>query len=426
MCSDFALDISHISKKYKMYDSASQRFLDIFSNGRFGKCREFYALRDFSLQIKKGEAVGILGKNGAGKSTLLQILAGIISPSSGAVTVNGNVSALLELGAGFNPEFTGRENIELSATIYGVELTEIKINKIIEFADIGEFIEQPVKVYSSGMFIRLAFAIASQMNPDILIVDEALSVGDLQFQTKCLRLIEKLRDGGCTFIFVSHSPRMVELFCDRAIWLDQGVVRLDGDPKKVVRAYENFMTGGLDIVEDKPPLQNALSTESDINHDGFISITAHKHIEAQEGFIFDSIRVKINDENNPPLLESQGFDLKVEVKYKLKYRPEKPLWALGIFNELNQPVIHFNTDNDNVIFSQKSDCENTGMVTFNAHIPALRPGDYLLAIGLDEGVPGNSIVLMHIYDAFKLTVFQRGTSPQAGYIQLPGCDISDL
>lgn len=406
-----------------MYESGRQRFIDIFSNGRFGKCREFYALRDFSLKVKKGESVGILGKNGAGKSTLLQILAGIIAPSSGTVKVNGNVSALLELGAGFNPEFTGRENIELSATIYGVELSAEKKEKIIEFADIGEFIDQPVKVYSSGMFIRLAFAIASQMNPDILIVDEALSVGDLQFQTKCLRLIEKLRGNGCTFIFVSHSPRMVELFCDRAIWLEQGVVKLDGEPKKVVRAYENFMTGGLDTNKVEPTLPESVTNI--VNSDDFIPISKNRHIEAQDGFIFDAIRVKINDDTNPVLFEAKQFNFEVEVKYHLKYLPDKPLWAVGLFNELNQPVIHFNSDNDNVSFVQKKKVRNSGVIKFFANIPALRPGDYLLAIGLDDGVPGNSIVLMHIYDAFKLTITQHGSSPQAGYIQLDECNISE-
>ena len=424
MSYDFALEINNISKKYKMYDNSRQRFMDIFSNGYLGKARDFYALKDFSLKVKKGESVGILGKNGAGKSTLLQILAGILPPSSGKITINGKVSALLELGAGFNPEFSGRENIKLSATIYGVELTKTKENEIISFADIGEFIEQPVKVYSSGMFIRLAFAIASQMEPDILIVDEALSVGDLQFQTKCLRLIEKLREKGCTFIFFSHSPRMVELFCDRAIWLQDGVVKVDGEPKKVVRAYENYMTGGLDSVETKSNEKNDADYENS-GTEGYIFVDANKHIESQAGFSFDSVRIMINDVINPSVWDSEAFKLTVEAKYKLGYVPEKPLWAMGIFNELNQPVIHFNSDNDNVLFQKNPKGMECGTVKFSADIPALRPGDYLIALGLDEGVPGNSIVLTHVYDAFKLVISQTADSPQAGYIQLTGCMIND-
>lgn len=421
MSCEFSLVIKNISKKYKMYDSSKQRFLDLFTNGRLGKNKEFYALKDFSLDIKKGEAVGILGKNGAGKSTLLQILAGIIPPSTGTVTVNGNVSALLELGAGFNPEFTGRENIELSSTIYGVILTPEKIKQIIDFADIGIFINQPVKVYSSGMFIRLAFAISSQMEPDILIVDEALSVGDLQFQTKCLRLIEKLRANGCTFIFVSHSPRMVELFCDRAIWLQDGKVKLDGKPKKVVRAYENFMVGGLK--EGTAAAENNNIVFEEDNQEHFFPITNKNHVECKEGFSLKAAKVYINGVCNPTSVLSEKLSLIVDVKYQLEYAINKPLWAIGLFNDLNQPVFHFNTDNSNIDFSNTDGAVLNGMVRFTADIPKIRPGEYLLAIGLDDGVPGNSEVLVHAYDILKINIHSNNDSPQAGYIQLDDCKV---
>ncbi|MCH9298033.1 ABC transporter ATP-binding protein [Pantoea allii] len=419
MCSEYSLIIDDISKQYKMYASPKHRFLDLFSNGALGKNTVFYALKNFSLKVKKGESIGILGKNGAGKSTLLQILAGIIPPSSGSVTVNGNVSALLELGAGFNPEFSGRENIEISATIYGVRLTEEKIKSIIDFADIGNFIDQPVKVYSSGMFIRLAFAIASQMEPDILIVDEALSVGDLQFQTKCLRLIEKLREQGCTFVFVSHSPRMVELFCDRAIWLQDGKVKLDGEPKKVVRAYENFMVGGL----DSDAAASTVIIQNDVNsyNDGFIKITSSHHVEAKAGFSIDSVRVNIDGEYNPNLIVSKTANLIVEACFTLAHSVNKPLWAVGLFNELNQPVFHYNTDNSGVVFKNSDYSELTGTIRFSLELPSIRPGEYLIAIGLDDGVPGTSEVLVHLYDSFKIRVTSSNESPQAGYIQINNC-----
>ncbi|MGQ5790871.1 ABC transporter ATP-binding protein [Serratia sp. IR-2025] len=423
MSCEHSLLIKNISKKYKMYDSPKQRFLDLFTNGRLGKNKEFYALRDFSLDVKKGEAVGVLGKNGAGKSTLLQILAGIIPPSSGSVTVNGNVSALLELGAGFNPEFTGRENIALSSTIYGVTLTSEKIQQIIDFADIGIFIDQPVKVYSSGMFIRLAFAISSQMEPDILIVDEALSVGDLQFQTKCLRLIEKLRANGCTFIFVSHSPRMVELFCDRAIWLQDGKVKLDGEPKKVVRAYENFMVGGLKKTSSTDN-EDVIAEENNIEN--FLPITSRNHVESKDGFSLSAVKVNINESWNPTSMLSEKLSLTMDVKYQLKNEVNKPLWAIGLFNDLNQPVFHFNTDNSHVEFSEGETDRLSGTVRFTAEIPKVRPGEYLLAIGLDDGVPGNSEVLVHVYDALKISIHSNDDSPQAGYIQLDNCKVEVL
>lgn len=418
MCSNYSLEINNISKQYKMYSSPKHRFLDLFSNGKFGKNTTFYALKDFSLKVKKGESIGVLGKNGAGKSTLLQILAGIIPPTSGSVVVNGSVSALLELGAGFNPEFSGRENIELSASIYGVKLTSEKIKNIEEFADIGNFIEQPVKVYSSGMFVRLAFAIASQMEPDILIVDEALSVGDLQFQTKCLRLIQKLREQGCTFVFVSHSPRMVELFCDRAIWLQDGKVKLDGEPKKVVRAYENFMVGGL---EKNDVSQNADNLSYVGAENGFNKITTNNHIEAKNGFSITEVKVVIDNEKNPNSIISKDFSLILEAKYRLNNKVNKPLWAIGMFNELNQPVFHYNTDNSGVIFKINNNSALNGFIRFKVNVPSVRPGEYLIAIGLDDGVPGNSEVLVHLYDAFKLRVSNAVESPQAGYIQLNNC-----
>lgn len=419
MSSEYSLIIENISKQYKMYASPKHRFMDIFSGGRFGKNTTFFALKNFNLKVKKGESIGILGKNGAGKSTLLQILAGIIPPSSGKIVVNGNVSALLELGAGFNPEFSGRENIEISSRIYGVKLTEQKLQNIIAFADIGSFIEQPVKVYSSGMFIRLAFAIASQMEPDILIVDEALSVGDLQFQTKCLRLIQKLREQGCTFVFVSHSPRMVELFCDRAIWLQDGAVKLDGEPKKVVRAYENFMVGGLDNENNE-----SKKVDSEVHYEsksGFNKLSSNNHVECKEGFDFTAVKVSIDGELNPHSFESKEFSLIVEAKYVMAYKVNKPLWAIGMFNEVNQPIFHYNTDNSGVEYLNEANMGLQGTIRFRVDVPSIRPGDYLIAIGLDDGVPGNSEVLAHVYDAFTLRISNIVDSPQAGYIQLNNC-----
>lgn len=419
MSSEYSLIIENISKQYKMYASPKHRFMDIFSGGKFGKNTTFFALKNFNLKVKKGESIGILGKNGAGKSTLLQILAGIIPPSSGKIVVNGNVSALLELGAGFNPEFSGRENIEISASIYGVKLTEQKLQNIIDFADIGSFIDQPVKVYSSGMFIRLAFAIASQMEPDILIVDEALSVGDLQFQTKCLRLIQKLREQGCTFVFVSHSPRMVELFCDRAIWLQDGAVKLDGEPKKVVRAYENFMVGGLDNENNE-----SIKVDTEVQFEsesGFNKLSSSNHIECKEGFNFTAVKVSIDGELNPHSFESKQFSLIVEAKYVMAYKVNKPLWAIGMFNEVNQPIFHYNTDNSGVEYLNEVNIGLQGIIRFRVDVPSVRPGDYLIAIGLDDGVPGNSEVLAHVYDAFTLRISNTVDSPQAGYIQLNNC-----
>ncbi|MDO2434761.1 MAG: polysaccharide ABC transporter ATP-binding protein [Shewanella sp.] len=422
----FSISVKNLSKKYSLYETPGQRLLDIISGGRLGNKKDFYALKNFSLDIKKGQSVGILGRNGAGKSTLLQLLSGILTPTDGTVSVNGRVSALLELGAGFNPEFTGRENIALSAMIYDIDLEKNpeKINSIINFADIGDFIDQPVKTYSSGMYVRLAFAISSQVDPDILIVDEALSVGDLKFQSKCLRLIESLRDKGCTFIFVSHSPRMIELFCDRAIWLESGRVTMDGPPKNVVRAYENYMVGGV----NEPQSKTELNAIKDPDGQDFTYFDNSYHIEKNGDVNFIRGRMQING-SGATHIDSMPFSFNVELFYQSNVIINKPLWAIGIFNELNQPVIHYNVDNDNVIFDgdrvisvTKDNSEEK--IQFTADIPCLRPGDYLIAIGLDDGVPGNSTVIKHIYDAFKISISSTGLSPQAGYVQLKNCKIN--
>jgi lipopolysaccharide transport system ATP-binding protein len=233
---------SGLSKCYQIYEKPHHRLLQMLL-GRFGRryFREFWALREVSFDIGKGKVIGILGKNGAGKSTLLQILCGTLAPSSGTVHVNGRVAALLELGAGFNPEFTGIENVYMNGQILGLSRQSIdaKLPAIEAFADIGDFIHQPVKTYSSGMFARLAFAVSVHVDPDVLIVDEALSVGDSWFQHKSMAKMRELMSHGCTVLFVSHSIDSVRALCDEVIWLDGGHIKMQGNVTSVTNAYMN-------------------------------------------------------------------------------------------------------------------------------------------------------------------------------------------
>jgi len=239
MLSDVAIKVENLSKIYQIYDKPSDRLKQIFSGDRKKYYREFWALNDASFEIKKGETVGIIGRNGSGKSTLLQMICGTLNPTAGSITINGRIAALLELGSGFNPEFTGRENIALSATLLGLSPQEI-VNctpEIERFADIGAFIEQPVKTYSSGMFVRLAFAVNIMSNPEIMIVDEALAVGDMAFQVKCITALKRLQENGSTILFVSHDMASVKSLCDKAIYLDNGRVVIDGDAGEVSALY---------------------------------------------------------------------------------------------------------------------------------------------------------------------------------------------
>lgn len=227
--------------------------------------RDFFALQDVSFEVKRGEAVGIVGRNGAGKSTLLQVIAGTLQPTSGTIEVRGRVAALLELGAGFNPEFTGRENVFLSGAVLGLSQAEVerRFDDIAAFADIGDFIEQPVKTYSSGMMMRLAFAVNTCVDPEILIVDEALSVGDAPFQSKCFRRLRQLIDGGVSLLFVSHDLSTVRSICSRALWLKQGRTEMWGEAKEVARSYERFcwQEQGIPFVGQTAPEVAAASSK---------------------------------------------------------------------------------------------------------------------------------------------------------------------
>ena len=238
-----AIRVEHLTKRYKLYDRPSDRLKESLGLTRKKCYREHYALRDVNFTVRKGETIGIIGTNGAGKSTILKVITGVLTPTEGTVTVDGRISALLELGAGFNMEYTGIENIYLNGTMIGFSEEEIdaKLQDILDFADIGDFVYQPVKMYSSGMFVRLAFAVAINIDPEILIVDEALSVGDVFFQAKCYRKFEEFKKEGKTILFVSHDLGSISKYCDRVVLLDHGRKLDEGSPKAMVDLYKRVL-----------------------------------------------------------------------------------------------------------------------------------------------------------------------------------------
>jgi lipopolysaccharide transport system ATP-binding protein len=244
MSSPTAISVQEVSKLYLLYKKPQDRLKQALFR-RMGKnyASTFWALQDISFEVEKGVALGIIGRNGSGKSTLLQIIAGTLTPTHGKVQVRGRVAALLELGAGFNPEFTGRENIFLNGAILGISEAEMRrrLEEIIDFAQIGQFIDQPVKFYSSGMYVRLAFAIAASVEPDVLIIDEALAVGDAGFVIKCMNRMKELRQKGVTILLVTHDVQTVRSFCDRAIWLNEGRLQSNGSPLDITSQYIQFL-----------------------------------------------------------------------------------------------------------------------------------------------------------------------------------------
>jgi lipopolysaccharide transport system ATP-binding protein len=294
---DIAIRVENISKCFQIYDTPRDMAKQLFAPtlqrmiGQDPKqyYREFWALKDVSFEIKKGESVGIIGRNGSGKSTLLQLICGTLSPTRGIVETRGRIAALLELGSGFNPLFTGRENVYMNAAVLGLSKKEVdeRFDDIIAFADIGDFIEQPIKSYSSGMVVRLAFAVAINVNPEILIVDEALSVGDELFQRKCFSKIEELKRNGTTIVFVSHSGGQIVELCTQAILLDAGEKLADGSPKKIVGRYQKLLYAPVDKREViREEIRHA--NQSLGEHPIAIEETAHESItqvlELQESF----------------------------------------------------------------------------------------------------------------------------------------------
>ena len=243
MSSDMSIQVKGLSKCYHIYDRPRDRLLQMLRRGKKQYFREFWALHDVSFSVKRGETVGIIGRNGSGKSTLLQMICGTVAPTTGTVRTHGRVAALLELGAGFNVEFTGRENVMLNAAILGFSAQDMqaRMAEVLAFSELGDFLDQPVKTYSSGMYARLAFSIAIHVDPDILIVDEALSVGDARFVAKCMRRIKEIKEQGTTILFVSHDVGSIRTLCERVVWLDKGRLVEQGDVFPVTGRYMEFM-----------------------------------------------------------------------------------------------------------------------------------------------------------------------------------------
>ena len=251
-----AIEVRNVVKIYKLYDKPKDRLKEALGLGRKQVHKRHYALNGISLCINRGETVGIIGTNGSGKSTILKIITGVLNPTSGEVYVDGRISALLELGAGFNQEYNGIENVYLNGTMMGFSEKEIdqKLPEILEFADIGDYVYQPVKTYSSGMFVRLAFAVAINIDPEILIVDEALSVGDVFFQAKCYHKFEDFKQQGKTIVFVSHDLSSISKYCDRVFLLNKGILLGEGPPKAMIDAYKRVLVGQYEIPEERESL----------------------------------------------------------------------------------------------------------------------------------------------------------------------------
>lgn len=397
MSQGYAIRANNLGKCYQIYGQPLDRLKQSLWRARRRFYREFWALRDCSFEIKRGETVGIIGSNGSGKSTLLQILCGTLTPTEGELGVSGQIAALLELGAGFNPEFTGRENVYMSAAIMGISRAEIesRYDTIAAFADIGSFIEQPVKMYSSGMYVRLAFAVAVNVSPDILVVDEALSVGDARFQQKCMAKIRTFCRTG-TVIFVSHDTAAVTELCSRAIWIESGRIRMDGPPKYVVEKYLQFMYEGDGIFE-APVLKRDGDSHRDFDTDGFIPVGDDIRQFGDRRVTIEAVRFISQGSRNGVAYAGQGCEIGVALHAHNDIA--NPIVGFIVKDRLGREILGDNTD----LIRKDLPSLSSGrryVITFQMDAwPNLLEGEYSLTVAIADGALNDHMQCHYLHDA---------------------------
>lgn len=426
MSSEIAIKVENLSKCYQIYDQPRDR-LKQFLLPRLRRLvglspkqyyREFWALKDVSFEVKKGETVGIIGRNGSGKSTLLQMICGTLTPTSGSVTTHGRIAALLELGSGFNPDFTGRENVYMNASILGLSKDEIdaRFDEIAAFADIGEFIERPVKTYSSGMMVRLAFAVQAQVEPNILIVDEALAVGDAKFQARCFERLKQLKEGGTSILLVTHSSEQIVTHCTKAILLNEGVQLETGKPKQVVNRYLDLLFGkekqalpaaaastheasgaaaadrsalGLSRSDDVFATRHGYNPHEYRWGDGTASILDF-HLAA-DGLAYPSV-----------VATGQRITLAVTVKFHAQfYRP-----ILGITIKTKEGVTVYGVNSETLECAPFHELGRSGSVmqADASFVCRLAPGDYFISLGIASKEGEEVVPHDRRYDSIHLQV----------------------
>ncbi len=419
---DIAIQVDNLSKCYQIYDKPHRRLLQMIYRGHRQYYREFWALKDVSFTVKRGETIGIIGRNGSGKSTLLQMICGTLTPTSGTIRTQGRIAALLELGSGFNPEFTGRENVYMNGAILGLTREEMdeRYEEIVAFADIGDFIDQPIKSYSSGMVVRLAFAVQAMVGPDILVVDEALAVGDAKFQAKCFERLKQLKEYGTSILLVTHSSEQVVIHCDRAVLLNSGGIVEHGEPRQVVNRYMDILFGKEKNVSS--PLHETVETETDsksmpleydlhCSKDVFHTRPGYNPHEYRWGdggaVILDYYFAADNEPYPTSIATGQRLILAVSVCFlKALMRP-----ILGITIKSKEGVTVYGVNSETLALEefQSYGNHNTGFKAEAQFSCRLAPGDYFLSLGIatrenDEIIPHD-----RRYDAIHFQIIPNPT-----------------
>ena len=397
-----AIEVKDVDKVYKLYEKPSDRIKEALGLGSKVRHTDHKALSDVSMTIYQGETVGIIGTNGSGKSTILKIITGVLNPTAGEVKVNGRISALLELGAGFNMEYNGIENIYLNGTMIGFTEKEIdeKLQSILDFADIGEYVYQPVKTYSSGMFVRLAFAVAINIDPEILIVDEALSVGDVFFQAKCYHKFEEFKAMGKTILFVSHDLSSIAKYCDRVVLLNQGTKLGEGAPKEMIDTYKQVLVGQYQLPES--------SSEGNLLEDEDIRKLASGQNINPDLLEYGSKKAEIveyyftDDKGSRTSAVVKGSRFTIHMKVEIKEDIQAPIFAFSFKNIKGTEITGTNTMFEKS-FLEPVSAGDVKEITFEQEMN-LQGGDYLLSLGV-TGYEGDTFTVYHrLYDVINLTV----------------------
>ena len=414
MDNNIAIKVTDLEKVYKLYDKPSDRLKEALHIGRGKHHTEHRALKGVNMAIRQGECVGIIGTNGSGKSTILKIITGVLSPTAGNVEVNGRISALLELGAGFNMEYNGIENIYLNGTMIGFSKKEIdqKLDEILAFADIGDYVYQPAKTYSSGMFVRLAFAVAINIDPEILIVDEALSVGDVFFQAKCYHKFEEFKEMGKTIVFVSHDLSSISKYCDRVVLLNQGIKLGEGMPKQMIDTYKQVLVGqytppeaeGERLLDDEQLRAMAAKgvdgsklggEKAGIAENPDLLEYGSKKALITEYYITDEKGTKTS-----AILKGSSFSIHMRVEMTEKIAA--PIFAFTIKNVRGTEITGTNTMFEKA-FLESVEAGETKEITFTQDMN-LQGGDYLLSLGVTGYEEDDFTVYHRLYDVLNVTV----------------------
>lgn len=413
---DIAIKVDDVSKMYKLYDKPSDRLKEALGLSRKKRYKEHYALHNVSFDVKRGETVGIIGTNGSGKSTILKIITGVLEPTGGKVTINGRISALLELGAGFNSEYTGLENVYLNGTMIGFSREEIdqKLQDILDFADIGDFINQPVKTYSSGMFVRLAFAVAINIDPEILIVDEALSVGDVFFQAKCYKKFEEFKKQGKTVLFVSHDLGSISKYCDRVFLLNQGIKIAEGLPKDIIDMYKKILAEP-EKEEKKQEVElkkNAANIVTDAWSKKMLLNPDKQEYGDKKAVISDFGIFEENGDISNTINKFDCFSVKMRVRFEQEIN--EPIFAFTIRDLKGTELTGTNTHIEDIDFGMVQAGEEIEVIFKQKMV--LQNGQYLLQLGCTSFERDELQVHHRLYDVCCIQVLAKKVT--VGYFDM--------